>query len=224
MHDEDWKKRKDKTFNTLLHQCFFFSLPAPQKIPHTNTRPFFPLRWKTLLLLLHFTKSYFCWTTTTTTETTPRFVSGDARERASMEHQQNKPQQPTIVRPPLPDDFEYHAPRVTQSHTQQHHQRRQQQQPVAVAQPVRQPVAQSQQQPHEPTGPQILPPPRTGDPDLNHNHKDISTELIQKYLDENQNLILAILENQNVGRLAECARYQNRLQQNLMYLASIVDE
>tara|TARA_X000001036_G_scaffold222610_1_gene208369 strand:- start:1691 stop:2140 length:450 start_codon:yes stop_codon:yes gene_type:complete len=148
--------------------------------------------------------------------------------------EQNKPQQPTIVRPPLPDDFEYHAPRVTQPHIQQqqqqqqqHHQRRQQQPGVAVAQPpVRQPVAQpqQQQQPHEPTGPQILPPPRTGDPDLNHNHKDISTELIQKYLDENQNLILAILENQNVGRLAECARYQNRLQQNLMYLASIVDE
>ena len=67
-------------------------------------------------------------------------------------------------------------------------------------------------------------PPRTGHPDLNHDHKDISTELIQKYLDENQNLILAILENQNVGRLAECARYQNRLQQNLMYLASIADE
>jgi len=70
---------------------------------------------------------------------------------------------------------------------------------------------------------QTQPPPRTGNPDLNHNHKDISTELIQKYLDENQNLILAILENQNVGRLAECARYQNRLQQNLMYLAAIAD-
>ena len=53
---------------------------------------------------------------------------------------------------------------------------------------------------------------------------DLELFRAKKYLDENQNLILAILENQNVGRLAECARYQNRLQQNLMYLASIVDE
>jgi hypothetical protein len=51
----------------------------------------------------------------------------------------------------------------------------------------------------------------------------VTTELIQKYLDENQQLILAILENQNVGKLAECARYQARLQQNLMYLAAIAD-
>ena len=53
--------------------------------------------------------------------------------------------------------------------------------------------------------------------------KVVTTELIQKYLDENQQLILAILENQNVGKLAECARYQARLQQNLMYLAAIAD-
>ena len=49
----------------------------------------------------------------------------------------------------------------------------------------------------------------------------ITTELIQKYLDENQSLILAILENQNVGKLSDCATYQTRLQQNLMYLAAI---
>ena len=53
--------------------------------------------------------------------------------------------------------------------------------------------------------------------------KVVTTELIQKYLDETQQLILAILENQNVGKLAECARYQARLQQNLMYLAAIAD-
>ncbi|KAJ1254643.1 hypothetical protein BS78_K015100 [Paspalum vaginatum] len=35
----------------------------------------------------------------------------------------------------------------------------------------------------------------------------ITTEQIQKYLDENKQLILAILENQNLGKLAECAQY-----------------
>ena len=55
------------------------------------------------------------------------------------------------------------------------------------------------------------------------NEKVITTELIQKYLDENQQLILAILENQNVGKLHDCAQYQARLQQNLMYLAAIAD-
>jgi hypothetical protein len=34
----------------------------------------------------------------------------------------------------------------------------------------------------------------------------ITTEQIQKYLDENKQLILAILENQNLGKLAECAQ------------------
>ena len=51
----------------------------------------------------------------------------------------------------------------------------------------------------------------------------ITTELIQKYLDENQTLILAILENQNVGKLEACNQSQARLQQNLMYLAAIAD-
>ncbi|BBN14809.1 protein MpGIF [Marchantia polymorpha subsp. ruderalis] len=51
----------------------------------------------------------------------------------------------------------------------------------------------------------------------------ITTELIQKYLDENKQLILAILDNQNLGKLNECATYQARLQQNLMYLAAIAD-
>ncbi|XP_024393362.1 uncharacterized protein [Physcomitrium patens] len=53
---------------------------------------------------------------------------------------------------------------------------------------------------------------------------NITTELIQKYLDENKQLILAILDNQNLGKLNECAtRYQAKLQQNLMYLAAIAD-
>ncbi|XP_009622707.1 GRF1-interacting factor 3 isoform X2 [Nicotiana tabacum] len=44
-----------------------------------------------------------------------------------------------------------------------------------------------------------------------------------QYLDENKTLILAILDNQNLGKLAECAQYQAKLQKNLMYLAAIAD-
>ncbi|KAJ4835901.1 hypothetical protein Tsubulata_006161 [Turnera subulata] len=52
---------------------------------------------------------------------------------------------------------------------------------------------------------------------------NLSTEQIQKYLDENKNLIMAILDNQNLGKFAECASYQTQLQQNLTYLARIAD-
>ncbi|RXH92935.1 hypothetical protein DVH24_011959 [Malus domestica] len=52
---------------------------------------------------------------------------------------------------------------------------------------------------------------------------NITTEQIQKYLDDNKKLILAILDNQNLGKLAECAQYQALLQKNLMYLAAIAD-
>ncbi|KAL1220700.1 GRF1-interacting factor 2 [Cardamine amara subsp. amara] len=52
---------------------------------------------------------------------------------------------------------------------------------------------------------------------------NITTEQIQKYLDENKKLIMAIMENQNLGKLAECAQYQAHLQKNLMYLAAIAD-
>ncbi|KAF5464526.1 hypothetical protein F2P56_014599 [Juglans regia] len=52
---------------------------------------------------------------------------------------------------------------------------------------------------------------------------NITTEQIQRYLDENKKLILAILDNQNLGKLAECAQYQAQLQKNLMYLAAIAD-
>uniref|UniRef100_A0A7N0U5N6 SS18 N-terminal domain-containing protein n=1 Tax=Kalanchoe fedtschenkoi TaxID=63787 RepID=A0A7N0U5N6_KALFE len=51
----------------------------------------------------------------------------------------------------------------------------------------------------------------------------VSTVQIQKLLDENKQLILVILENQNLGKLAECAQYQAMLQKNLMYLAAIAD-
>ncbi|PQQ21730.1 GRF1-interacting factor 3 isoform X1 [Prunus yedoensis var. nudiflora] len=51
----------------------------------------------------------------------------------------------------------------------------------------------------------------------------ISIMPVAKYLDENKKLILAILDNQNLGKLAECAQYQAQLQKNLMYLAAIAD-
>ncbi|KAI3818994.1 hypothetical protein L1987_12816 [Smallanthus sonchifolius] len=51
----------------------------------------------------------------------------------------------------------------------------------------------------------------------------ITTEQIQKCLDDNKNLIMAILENQNLGKFQECAQYQAVLQKNLMYLAAIAD-
>ncbi|XP_023742320.1 GRF1-interacting factor 2 [Lactuca sativa] len=52
---------------------------------------------------------------------------------------------------------------------------------------------------------------------------NITTDQIQKFLDENKQLIIAIMNNQNLGKLAECAQYQALLQKNLMYLAAIAD-
>ena len=40
---------------------------------------------------------------------------------------------------------------------------------------------------------------------------------------ENAILISAIVENQSVGKLVECADYQQRLHQNLIFLATIAD-
>eukprot|EP00475_Leptophrys_vorax_P035501 TRINITY_DN5855_c0_g4_i1.p2 TRINITY_DN5855_c0_g4~~TRINITY_DN5855_c0_g4_i1.p2 ORF type:complete len:143 (-),score=42.23 TRINITY_DN5855_c0_g4_i1:651-1079(-) len=51
----------------------------------------------------------------------------------------------------------------------------------------------------------------------------INSQMIQQYLDENQWLIQAIIENQNLGRIEDCVRYQTRLQQNLLFLASLAD-
>ncbi|KAJ8536948.1 hypothetical protein K7X08_035349 [Anisodus acutangulus] len=76
-------------------------------------------------------------------------------------------------------------------------------------------MQQQQQQP------QPHPPVLNSAPPLPLNA--ITTEQIQKFLDENKNLILAILENQNLGKLSECAQYQAMLQKNLMYLAAIAD-
>ncbi|WOG90903.1 hypothetical protein DCAR_0310150 [Daucus carota subsp. sativus] len=44
-----------------------------------------------------------------------------------------------------------------------------------------------------------------------------------QYLEENKNLILAILEHQNQGKVAECNQLQAVLQKNLMNLAAIAD-
>jgi len=54
-------------------------------------------------------------------------------------------------------------------------------------------------------------------------HGGLTPEVVQRYLDENQQLIMAILENQNIGKIQECSLYQARLQQNLMMLASLAD-
>ncbi|PKU64312.1 GRF-interacting factor 1 isoform X1 [Dendrobium catenatum] len=51
----------------------------------------------------------------------------------------------------------------------------------------------------------------------------VTTDIIQQYLDENKQLILAILDNQNSGKTDECAENQAKLQRNLMYLAAIAD-
>ncbi|KMZ73895.1 putative Synovial sarcoma associated ss18 protein [Zostera marina] len=52
---------------------------------------------------------------------------------------------------------------------------------------------------------------------------NVTTDLIQQYLDENKQLILAILDNQTSGKVDECAENQAKLQRNLMYLAAIAD-
>ncbi|OVA05285.1 SSXT [Macleaya cordata] len=56
-----------------------------------------------------------------------------------------------------------------------------------------------------------------------YNPNNVTTDHIQQYLDENKSLILKILENQNSGKMSECAENQARLQRNLMYLAAIAD-
>ncbi|XP_042518455.1 GRF1-interacting factor 1 [Macadamia integrifolia] len=56
-----------------------------------------------------------------------------------------------------------------------------------------------------------------------YNPNNVTTDHIQQYLDENKSLILKILDNQNSGKLNECAENQARLQRNLMYLAAIAD-
>ncbi|KAD4584225.1 hypothetical protein E3N88_21826 [Mikania micrantha] len=68
---------------------------------------------------------------------------------------------------------------------------------------------------------QPQPPPQP--PPFNLPLNAITTEQIQKYLEDNKNLIMAILDNQKLGKFQECAQYQAVLQKNLMYLAAIAD-
>ncbi|XP_020211808.1 GRF1-interacting factor 3-like [Cajanus cajan] len=52
----------------------------------------------------------------------------------------------------------------------------------------------------------------------------MTPEEVQQYLNnENENLINAIRANMTLGRLHECAKYQERLRKNFMYLAAIAD-
>ncbi|XP_028806746.1 GRF1-interacting factor 2 [Neltuma alba] len=51
----------------------------------------------------------------------------------------------------------------------------------------------------------------------------LTTEQIQKYLEENKQLILTIMEGQNMGKSIEVAQYQAKLQQNLTFLAKLAD-
>ncbi|XP_020236778.1 GRF1-interacting factor 3 [Cajanus cajan] len=55
------------------------------------------------------------------------------------------------------------------------------------------------------------------------NASTITTEQIQKYLEENKELILAILEYQNLGKINEIAQCQAKLQHNLTFLAKLAD-
>ncbi|KAL9263143.1 GRF1-interacting factor 3-like protein [Drosera capensis] len=52
----------------------------------------------------------------------------------------------------------------------------------------------------------------------------VTTQQIQKCLDENYRLIWALLDNQNSGKVvAESSQYQEQLQKNLTYLAAVAD-
>ena len=48
--------------------------------------------------------------------------------------------------------------------------------------------------------------------------------MIQSYLDQNQLFIAAIVENQSMGKLQAAMEYQIKLQQNLLFLASLADQ
>ncbi|KAK9907960.1 hypothetical protein WJX75_000611 [Coccomyxa subellipsoidea] len=50
-----------------------------------------------------------------------------------------------------------------------------------------------------------------------------TTEIVQQYLEDNERLIRYILECINAGRVEEAVTQQQRLQQNLMWLAGIAD-
>mmetsp|Transcript_20322 Transcript_20322/g.51471 ORF Transcript_20322/g.51471 Transcript_20322/m.51471 type:complete len:80 (+) Transcript_20322:78-317(+) len=51
----------------------------------------------------------------------------------------------------------------------------------------------------------------------------LTTEQIQKMLDDNFTYLKAIVDQQNLQRLPEMQQYQEKLQHNLMLLAKIAD-
>ncbi|MED6210029.1 hypothetical protein PIB30_060212 [Stylosanthes scabra] len=51
----------------------------------------------------------------------------------------------------------------------------------------------------------------------------LSTEMIQKYLEENKELIMATMDGQNQGKFVEVSQYLAKLQHNLTYLAKLAD-
>jgi len=53
--------------------------------------------------------------------------------------------------------------------------------------------------------------------------KPLESSDVQRYLDENQALLAAIVENINKGRAEEASTLQLRLQRNLLYLASLAE-
>ncbi|XP_028296036.1 SS18-like protein 2 isoform X2 [Gouania willdenowi] len=51
----------------------------------------------------------------------------------------------------------------------------------------------------------------------------INQETIQRLLDENDQLVRCIADYMKKGRAVECVQYQQILQRNIVYLASIAD-
>ncbi|XP_019361111.1 PREDICTED: SS18-like protein 2 [Crocodylus porosus] len=52
---------------------------------------------------------------------------------------------------------------------------------------------------------------------------EVNQETLQRLLEENDQLIRAIVEYQSKGRATECVQYQHILHRNLIYLATIAD-
>ena len=51
----------------------------------------------------------------------------------------------------------------------------------------------------------------------------LSADMVQRVLDENQQLILAVIENQHKLQAHECSEYLSKLHRNLMMLATFGD-
>ena len=56
-----------------------------------------------------------------------------------------------------------------------------------------------------------------------HRVTPYTSEQVQHFLDDNQTLLTAVIENANAGKLGSAATYLQRLQSNLLILASLAD-